>query len=296
MATMYCTRAMFVSRFSLARTRFAEPPTLCAASASASALVFACAFAIALCGALSVPRSAFAYGPSGHLIVGRAAEPLLCGAAVRAVRGMTGNEPVAALGLWADRVRGDNEWGHSSPWHYINIPDGGNPRHPPESPEGDVLRSIEQFLSVLRAPNVAMEERRNALRFLVHFIADIHQPLHVGRAEDRGGNSIDVFFNGKQTNLHAFWDSDAIQLSGWSVRTYAARIAEQVRRTARLDKGSNVRDWTAHVFGLREQVYAFDQRTGLLDAAYLNRAVSISQRQLVLAAARLANTLNQVFC
>lgn len=239
---------------------------------------------------------ALGWGRDGHRLAGLVAQPLLCRRAAAEIARLSGGEPLARIGLWADEIRRRPEWAHSAPWHYVNIPDSGSPREPPPGAEGNVLTAVERFAGVLTADTAETEDRADALRFLVHFVADVHQPLHVGRAEDRGGNLIGVSYADTETNLHAFWDTDAIRLSGRSIEQYAETIAARARELARRDRGSNVRDWAEQAFALRARVYDFDTTTGSLDADYLEMAAGLAEEQLVRAAAHLANALNDAFC
>src|SRR5262249_27997043 len=148
-----------------------------------------------------------AFGPDGHRIAGLLAEPRLCPAARAEVAALTGGEPLAELGLWADMIR--EERPESAPWHYMNIADlrpGGESRAAVAAyrspPEGDVLSAIDRFFTALSNRSLPETQRLDALRFLVHFVVDVHQPLHVGRVEDRGGNQIDVRYGDKVVNLH----------------------------------------------------------------------------------------------
>ena len=252
--------------------------------------------ATVLLAALHGVEPAFGWGRDGHEIVGLAAQPLLCRRAQREVARLGDGETLARIGWWADQVRGQPQWRHSAPWHYVNIPDAGDPRNAPRNPEGSVITAIERFYDELRSQAVPDAERAVALRFLVHFVADIHQPLHVGRAEDRGGNRIAVAWADEETNLHSFWDTDAIRLRESSPSRYAAAIAAQARAAAARDRDLQVRDWAAQVFALRPQVYDFDPASGALDAEYLAMAQRLAEQQLTLAAAHLANTLNRIWC
>lgn len=237
---------------------------------------------------------AFAYGPRGHLIAGAAAEPLLCEAAARAVAGLGDGQTLGELGLWADRIRGEARWREAAPWHYVNVDrtlDGLV--HPPE---GDVLWAIEHFGAELGRPELPRAERAIALRFLVHFIVDVHQPLHVGLASDRGGNLIDVRYGRTRTNLHSFWDSDAIELTGRDVGAYVRSIGARAGREYARSGATTALDWARESLALRASVYRFDPATGRLTDRYLRVAQDITQTQLIRAAARLAVTLNRVFC
>ena len=170
--------------------------------------------------AAAAPTPAAAFGPAGHRIAGLLAEPALCPAARREVEALGRGESLAELGLWADGIREQPEWRQSAPWHYLNVADAPGPaaaaairafRHPPE---GDVLAAIERFRAELADRGRPEAQRAAALKFLVHFVVDLHQPLHVGRAEDRGGNTIDVVYGETVVSLHGFWDADVLELRG----------------------------------------------------------------------------------
>jgi len=245
--------------------------------------------------ALLLPLVARAYGPEGHLIAGIAAERSLCAAAREEVAVLGDGDRLGELGLWADRIRSDETYAVSSPWHYLNIRDGGPLRSFRHPPEGDVLEAIERFKRVLDDRSRPFDERAEALKFLVHFIVDIHQPLHVGRAADRGGNTIEIETVNGMTNLHRFWDSGAVTLARVSVGRYArglrAAMDEAKVAGAKLDPVV----WAEESLALRAAVYDFDVRAGL-DAAYIERSVAITRERLALAALRLAGTLNEMFC
>ena len=253
----------------------------------------ACAVAVA---SATVCDPAAAWGPVGHRVIGRAAQPLLCSDARAAVPELAAGESLEQIGLWADQIRGRSEWSHTAPWHYVNVPDDGNPRQPPATDGGNVIVAIERFAEVLADAAADSAQRANALRFVVHFVADVHQPLHVGRADDRGGNEIDVSFEAERRNLHYFWDTAVIRLSGLSIDDYAAKIAPEVAAIAQRDRGQGVRDWAEQVFALRTQVYAFDAESGALSDEYLDIAMDIAEQQLASAAAHLANALNEALC
>ena len=100
------------------------------------------------------------------------------------------------------------------PFHYCTIADSTIYNGPPQ--EGDVITSIEKFAKELQTKNFSNGDEAFTLKFLIHIIGDIHQPLHVGRGDDRGGNDIKLKFFSEETNLHSVWDSkiiDAQQLS-----------------------------------------------------------------------------------
>ncbi|MGD8809330.1 MAG: S1/P1 nuclease [Gammaproteobacteria bacterium] len=251
---------------------------------------------VAALAAFAPGLAARAWGPDGHRLIGTAAEALLCESAKSRIARLGDGEALGQIGLWADEIRGRPEWRHAAPWHYVNVDDDGDPRRPPVTDAGNVIVAIERFSGELTDPRASERERATALRFLVHFIGDVHQPLHVGRAQDRGGNLIDVRYGDDAGNLHAFWDTGVIRLRQLTVSEYAQSIAGRVRTAARRERGTQVRDWAAQVFALRGEVYSFDERTGRLDEHYLAMAGALAEEQLILAAAHLANTLNDALC
>ncbi|MDX1562296.1 MAG: S1/P1 nuclease, partial [Gammaproteobacteria bacterium] len=147
----------------------------------------------------------------------------------------------------------------------------------------------------LRDETLPFEQRADALKFLVHFVVDLHQPLHVGLAEDRGGNSISLRFEGESTNLHRFWDTHAIEALGLETR----ELAEQIRRAARnieMPATIDPRVWAAESLALRPQVYDFDRGSEVLPPEYVAAAAATTRERLTLAAVRLAATLNDIYC
>jgi hypothetical protein len=239
---------------------------------------------------------AAAYGPEGHLIAGRAAEPLLCPRAAAEVARLGGGEDLGELGLWADRIRSDPDYADAAPWHYVNIPNGANIADHVTPPEGDVLWAIGHFRARLGDDSLGDRERGEALRFLAHFVVDLHQPLHVGLAEDRGGNEIAIVYEGETINLHGFWDTQVINVPAVSLTDYTSAVTRLA--AAGIDGGDmlNHAVWASESLALRPVVYSFGPAGREVSANYYSGARDITLERLALAAARLARTLNSVFC
>ena len=254
-------------------------------------------------------RQAYAFGPKGHEIAGQLAQTKLCPAAERQVAELGRGQSLAELGLWADRIRSQPKWRHTGPWHYLNIddPSDGDAAaairgfvHPPER---DVLWAIDQYAAVLADGSARRSARAEALRFVVHFVVDVHQPLHVGRAEDRGGNAVDVRYHDAVVNLHRFWDTDVIELEGLSVARFVRRLAASAQWRSRAFAGARTdldpAHWAAESLALRPFVYGFEHssdRAARLDEKYVAAAERVVEARLALAAARLAGVVNRAFC
>ena len=185
-----------------------------------------------------LPVEVLAFGGLGHRVAGVLAERELCPAARTEVAELADGQSLGELGLWADTIRGDPAWERSVPWHYVNVPDlppgAGEAearaaikrfRHPPE---GDVLTAITQFSAVLADRTRPSAERAEALRFVVHFVVDVHQPLHVARASDGGGTEVDVRVGDDVVSLHRFWDTIALARRHLGADEYARQLEASV--------------------------------------------------------------------
>ncbi|WP_244860038.1 S1/P1 nuclease [Xanthomonas arboricola] len=160
------------------------------------------------------PISAFAWGPQGHRLVARIAETELSPQAQAQVAQLLkgeANPTLAGVASWADELREhDPELGkRSGPWHYVNLGEHDCTYAPPrDCPDGNcVIAALDRQTALLADRSQPLDVRRQALKFVVHFVGDIHQPMHAGYAHDKGGNEFQLQVAGKGSNLHALWDS-----------------------------------------------------------------------------------------
>lgn len=169
---------------------------------------------LAALGAWSAPRAA-AWGYDGHCACGMIASQHLTPAAEAMVKALLASEPESGypnLGLasrWADDIKGNPDYKWASPWHYINLPPGSthyDAKLHDDPAKGNVMMGIARFSKELGDTAQTTATRLLALKFLAHFVQDAHQPMHAGNAEDRGGNSIKITYQGKSGNLHGYWD------------------------------------------------------------------------------------------
>jgi len=164
---------------------------------------------------LSLPVAAFAWGTDGHRIVGVNALPLLDDSARAEVIEILGSGSDTAVDnacSWPDTVRETPQREWSAPRHYVNIPRSARQYHQERDCANGlcVTESILKYANELSRPGLDDEQRWQAFAWLCHLVGDLHQPLHVGYRDDRGGNEIDVEYSGKPYNLHQFWDSVVI--------------------------------------------------------------------------------------
>lgn len=242
---------------------------------------------------LAAPTAAFAWGPHGHRIVGRIAESHLTDEAARAVDCLIGPESLAQAGTWADEIRSDPSWKKADPWHYISIDDNETLETTERNPAGDVVEALQRFEAVLRDPQATRQAKREALKFIVHFVADIHQPLHVGRRDDRGGNQIEVTWFGETSNLHSVWDSHLIENEKLSFSEFAGFIDHPTLEELKAWQGTTYADWARESKDLRERVYRIGDGRLSYEFAYQN--MPTVKRRLLQAGVRLAGLLNSIY-
>lgn len=243
-------------------------------------------------------QGALAFGPAGHRIVGYIADGYLCPDTRRELAPLLGTMSLAEAGVWPDQLRSRPEWAHSKPWHYINVADDASVAAAARASDDNALAVLARFEAELRDRRLPAGQRSIALRFIAHLVADIHQPLHVGRAADRGGNDIEVIVRGKATNLHAVWD-------GWALSAAARqRPADDARRLQQIDTAELRRwqvaeplVWAEESMALRPGIYAFSREfaPSVLGQPYLNSVQTTLDRRLAQAGVRLAARLNMAF-
>lgn len=163
----------------------------------------------------------WSWGPKGHMIVGQVAQKYLSKKSIALISKLSPKENLADLSNWSDLMRSDPAWDLATTWHYVSIPSGMTYEKSELEPKGDVITAIKAQTEILQDKTKTISERRNALAFLVHFIGDIHQPLHVGEKEDHGGNSIRLTWFGARTNLHSIWDEQLIEMEKMSYTEFA---------------------------------------------------------------------------
>ena len=246
---------------------------------------------------LFAAQPAFAWGKTGHRVTGAIANLYLTDQARAAIIDILGPEGLAEGANWADFMRASPEdfWqNESSPFHYVTIPKGMTYAEigPPETGEGDALTAINHFTRVLRDPQSSRDEKAMALRFIVHIIGDLHQPLHAGNGTDRGGNQVDVVYFRRETNLHSVWDSAMIddeQLSYSEMTEWLAQKITPAQVAEWMDPNPVV--WANESATIRNTIYPDDPN---LSYRYVFDHIGTVKQRLSQAGVRTAAYLNLI--
>jgi hypothetical protein len=250
------------------------------------------ALAIALCW----PTSAHAWGALGHRLVARLAESQLDPATrteVERLLATEGLQSLADIANWADNLRElDPELGRrSSRWHYINLGELGC-RYDADAacPGGNcVVEAISAQAAILGDRSRSDAERLQALKFVVHFVGDVHQPMHGGNARDRGGNGFQVSLHGKGSNLHALWDSGLLRSARLDEEDYLTRLQETAGEPqAAGEEAATPVQWAERSCAIA--VEAYPPKATIADA-YLAQHRPVAERQVRIAGRRLAALL-----
>lgn len=248
--------------------------------------------------AASLPAPALAWGKTGHRVVGQIADARLSVAARRGVTQILGVETLAEASNWPDFMRSDPApyWQKTaSPWHYVTVLPGKTYAEVGAPPEGDAVTALAHFSSVVRDPRASRTEKQAALRFIVHLVGDLHQPLHVGNGVDKGGNEVQVTYFGKPTNLHSVWDSALIDDTQLSYSEMVAWLNARITvADVRAWSSTDPKTWIAEGAALRDKIYpaAGDAK---LSYRYVYENEPRVELQLERGGVRLAAYLNQLF-
>jgi hypothetical protein len=251
---------------------------------------------------LVLPASAFAWAPLGHQVVAAIAARHLTQAARSQVSALLGGEAGAMMVLdssWADEIRDDRP--ETGAWHYVNIELGsGGYKAARDCPGGDcVVAQINRDTAILSDGHASRTAKVEALRFLIHFAGDVHQPLHAADRQDRGGNDIKLRWHGKRLSLHQVWDQDVVTALGQdSGRIAAASDAALSPQQKQQMSGGTPADWANESFALAgREIYAPLPRGGRirLPDDYMARESGVARLQLTKAGLRLAALLNRIY-
>lgn len=250
---------------------------------------------------LLTPGFGWSWGPLGHRLSTEMAERRLTPTALAAVRGLLGpGESLADVSSWADMQLEVRE---SAQWHYVDVPLSRSRYDPVFCQAGGcVVSKIGDFRRLLMDGSGSRVERRQALKFLVHLIQDLHQPLHVGDNGTRGGTNLQVRYFDTGSNLHRVWDSEIIESysldeARWLNELESAATPEKV---AAWSKGTE-EDWATESLLDARRAYLlpgsneFITPGTALGEKYFRFALPIVQRRLAQSGVRLAETLNAIF-
>jgi len=234
------------------------------------------------------------WGQIGHYVTGEVADAYLDEEVREKVHEILEGRSMALSSVWMDDIRSDSEYDYTQTWHWTTIPDGKKYEKAEQEEGGDIIWALETLIDELKEGGLTEKEEKDKLRMVMHMIGDIHQPLHVGTGDDRGGNQVRLQWMGDDSNLHRVWDSDVINSLQMSYSEIAWEIDVVSDEEVQEWQNSTVRDWAYESMSMRDTVYDLpdDMRIGY-EYRYVNRD-SIFE-QLLKAGVRMAGVLNEIY-
>lgn len=244
--------------------------------------------------------SSIKWGATGHRVVGEIANSYLTCKAKKNIRKILGTESIAISSNWADFVKSDSTMNYLSSWHYINIKSGMKysdfAAYLQKDTLADAFTRLNFLITELKDKKLLLDKKQMYLRLLIHIVGDIHQPMHVSRAEDQGGNKIKVLWFNEPTNLHAVWDDKLIESHKLSYTEYSTSINHADKQQRKAWQTQLMSEWLFESYQAAEILYSGitqpDQKLGF---RYNYDHIATLNNQLLKGGVRLAGLLNEIF-
>ena len=237
------------------------------------------------------------WGKTGHRIVGEIAERQLTKEVKEIVYDILDGESLSSVSTWADEMRSNPDFDKYAHWHYVNLP--LNKEYPDaDVAEENIVTIIERCIVILKSPSADKEMKKFYLKYLVHLVGDLHQPMHVGRLEDYGGSKIRLKFKGRKgsetnTNLHVLWDSNLIDDFKMSFTEWSNHLENKYNRKE--FHQCSILEWTFESHWWARDIYKNTKEGEYLSYDYVYQYQPVLEKRLYKAGRRLGNLLNEIF-
>ena len=247
-----------------------------------------------------LPFQSMAWGLLGHRIVGEIADDYLSKKAKKEIYKILGTESIAMSSNWADFIKSDPAYGYLYNWHFINFNSGLTQQqfqsYLDNDTATDAYTKINFMVAELKKKDLSQDKKILYLRMLIHIVGDIHQPLHVGRLEDRGGNNIKVLWFRDSVNLHQVWDEKLIGLQQLSYTEYATAINHTTKMQLTELQNEPLGSWLFQSYQLAQKIYGDIKAPNQnLDYKYNYNYLGILNEQLLKGGVHLAGLLNEIY-
>ena len=235
------------------------------------------------------------WGQTGHRVVGEIAYSHLTNKAKRNIEKLLNGEGLAIISTYADEIKSDKKYREFGTWHYVNFKDGESYETSEKNPKGDLIQGIKKCQEVISNPDASKEEKIFYVKLLVHLLGDLHQPLHIGRSEDRGGNNIKVQWFRGNTNLHSVWDTKMIESYNMTYTELSSNLNNFSKNQRKAIQEGTVLDWVNETRFLTMKVYESAKVDENLSYRYMYENFATVKTQLQKGGLRLAKVLNELF-
>lgn len=240
-----------------------------------------------------LPQLSFGWGATGHRVTGWIADKHISKKARKEVERILAGQSIAMVSNWMDEIRSDSTYDYANDWHFVTIPEGQTYQQIKKNPNGDLIQTIERLIAALKSKKLNPKDESEHLKMLIHLIGDIHQPLHVGVAGDKGGNDIKITWFRSESNLHRVWDSEMIDDSKLSYTELAESLEKPDETTIASWQKTSVQQWATESISYRNNVYKYGN--GKLGYKYTYENFHIVRYRLLQAGIRIAGVLNEIY-
>lgn len=245
---------------------------------------------------LMYPVSALGWSQKGHDVVAHIAERHLTPKTAAAVDSLLQGKSMVYWANWLDNASHTPEYDYSRTWHYKNIDANETYDNSYKNPKGDILTALQSQTSLLAEDKASFTDASLALKMIIHLMGDLHQPMHMGRFSDRGGNKHAVSFFDRETNLHSIWDSSLVETGHkWSYTEWAEQLDRASQPMQELLVQGDFSDWGRETYEIAKEVYADTPEGTSVSYDYIAKWTPVIEQQLLKGGLRLASVLNRVF-
>jgi hypothetical protein len=250
----------------------------------------------------SFPVKAMCWGQLGHRIVAEIADSYLTTKTKTEIKKILGNESIAMASNWGDFIKSDSTYKYLDTWHYINFEKNLTYNQLKEVLKKDTGKVDDAYAAIsfltkeLKKKSLTLEKKRMYLKLLIHFVGDIHQPLHVSPVGSTGGNDIKVQWFGQSSNLHRVWDSDLIEGQQLSYTEYATYLNHTTAAQRKKWQAEPISKWLYDSYVIAQDLHNEIKETNpKLGYRYNYDHIKTLEQQMLKGGVHLAGLLNDIF-
>lgn len=247
-------------------------------------------------GLLAVSVDGYSWGQKGHDVTCAIAQKHLTKKASKQISEILDGKSIVYWANWMDSASHTPEYKHTKTWHYKNINADETYEDALLNENGDVVRAVEKLIADLKGGNLSKEQQALSLKFLVHLVGDLHCPMHMGHRSDLGGNTWQVQYFNRGTNLHSIWDSGVIESAhNWTYTEWVEQIDTNTKAVNKKLAEGTPQEWGKETYEICKTIYDATPVGSKLSYDYVGEWTTTIEDQLLRAGLRLASVLNEIF-
>lgn len=247
-------------------------------------------------GLLLNTQKAYSWGQKGHDVTCSIAQNHLCKKAKKEIAQLLDGQSIVYWSNWLDNASNTPEYAYSKTWHYKNVDADQTFESAPVNENGDVLTALHAQTAILKDKKASIDDRRLALKMVIHLMGDLHQPMHMGHKSDLGGNRWKINYFRADNNLHGIWDTQLVESAHkWSYGEWTNELDRLSKAQVRDIQSGTPEEWGKQTFELATQVYEGSPEGSKLSYDYVRTWTPVIEQQFLRGGLRLANVLNEIF-